>query len=288
MQTDNDRSQPAQLSNSSNRHPVSSLPNSTVSLASSSRRTLLTASLLARLRLSSNNRLGSRALADRMVSQAPQALFLATDSHPHRLAMACLPTVLLLAKVSKVLLLLPAHSPRTTSPCQLARLASRDLLTCRAQVKDPSAMEASKVHRNPRLLKRLRRRMLRQITSLSRCPALQFPRTRLRPLLLHRRSSLSRLPPLPPHLLRRLRSKPNRSPRRSRQTAALLFRLRPMPHQSPLLPDRQQRRRRTHLSHSPRHTSMPRTPLLPPSLRPWLSLDLRASSSNSNSSLRLA
>jgi hypothetical protein len=257
-------------SSNSSSHPTSRLPTSNRlnSMASNSRHTLLlpTASLLARRRRTSSNRLVSQVLEDLTDSLVAPALFLATvvwvDSL-RRPATACLLTALLLpAKAS--LALRQAHSLRTTSRCRLARLVSRDLLTCRALVKDPLEVEASKVHRSQRLLRRRSNRTTRPVKSLSRCLVPRCPHLPLRLPLLRRR--LSRSPPLPqlPLLPRRPRSNPSsRRPRRNRQTVASLSHLRPTPQRSLLRPNRQQPRvsPRLRMSRSLHLTLMLRTPL---------------------------
>jgi hypothetical protein len=171
--TNINRSQRALLSNSSSSsssHPTSRLPissrlNSMARLVSSSRHTLLllTASLLARRRRNSNNKPVSKALEDLTVSLVAPALFrdmVAWADSLRRLAMACLLTALLLLDKAS-LALRQAHSLRTTSQCQLARLVNRDLLTCRALVKDLLEVETNKVHRSLRLLRRRSNRMFR-------------------------------------------------------------------------------------------------------------------------------
>jgi hypothetical protein len=262
-------------------------------MVSNSRPTLLlTVSLLARRRRTSSNRLASKVLVGLMVSQVARALFLATVEWVvlllHRLAMACLLTVLLTVKAS--LCLPQAHSPRTTSQCQSVRPGNTDLPTCRARVKGPLEMKASRPHRSLRHPKRLSHQLCRPTQSLSRTLEPQCLRLRLPPPLLRRRSNRSPPPPQLSRLPRRpRRSILNRRPRGSRPTVALPSHSRPLPAQSLLLRDNQSHRLRPRPrpSHSPPRMPMPRTPLLPPSQPLWLNLDQLASSNSRSSSHRL-
>lgn len=142
--------------------PSSSNPSSLISSNSatsraSNPRILPTAFLLGLLLLSSSS-LASRALADLTGSQVPQVLFpdMAWALRRRLLAMACRRRMDLPVKVSRRLL--PAHFLRTTSLCRLGRPASRDPLRCKALPQDPLEVEASRVHRSRRLLKRPSRR----------------------------------------------------------------------------------------------------------------------------------
>lgn len=274
-----DRSRRALLSNSSSL-PTNSHLSSVASLANSSRPTLLMASLLARRRPNSSNRLDSKVPVDLMVSLVVPALFLVmavwVDSRLPLLAMECLLMARLL-QVKATLRLRPVLSPRTTSrPCRSAHLANRDRLTCRALVKDPLEVEASKVHLSLRLAKRPSRRAPRATQSLSRCLELLCLQLRPRPPLLRRPSNRSLLRP---QLLRLLSL--NRRQQRSLPTAALLSRF-PLPTlQSPLKEMRQRPvKAQMRKPDSLHHTSMQLTPLPPRLLPRWPSLDLRANSSS--------
>lgn len=278
----NSNSRPSSLALTSN-------PNSEASLASSSRPTLLlpTVSLPARRRLSnsSTSKPASKDLVDLMASLEALALFLDTVVWVallrRRLDTACLRMALLrLAKVS--LRRRPAHSPRTTSLCRLARLASSDLLRCKALARDRLEVAASKVH--PSLL--LAKDLSRRTTSLWRC-LVRLPRP-LRPRLplLHLRLNRSLLPP-PLLRPRRLLS---RRPRRSQRTAALpCLCLHPMQQPSLLSLNKQHRppRQPLQLPRSRLPMPMPRTPLLPPLLPLWQSLRLQTSNSSSSRNNRL-